>query len=217
MSLVPSDSEVIRDAIDARLLDVWTATMGRVQAYDAAKQVAEILPVVRRPLLSADGEVEHEDLPVLPNVPVWHRRSGGFSEHVPVKKGDTGLIVFTTDSFQMWRDSGGVVNPGDLRRHSLTNAVFVPGFVPAANALTDTPDDEVVFGGGVYRVGDDTAGFVALATLVSAQLDALKTAISSAAATEADAAGLGGMTALKAALTTGAWPGAVAASKLKSK
>lgn len=223
MSVVPSDAEVIRDAIEARLLDVWTAMIGRVQSYDATKQVADILPVVRRPLSSADGDIEHEDLPVLPNVPVLQPRAGGFFIHLPVMVGDTVLVIFTSDSFQMWRETGSVVNPGDLRRHSLTNAIAIPGIFPNAQPLTDAPlpgmsTTEAVFGGGVYRFGGQaSAEFVALASLVTAQLAALKAAISSAAGTESGAGGLGGMTALNVALAGASWPGPVAASKLKSE
>lgn len=179
MALDPSDSEVIRDAINARLGEVWTATVGRVQSYDAVKQTVDVLPVIRRPLQAADGQVGHEDLPVIPNVPVLHMRAGGFFVHLPVEKDDTVLLIFTSDSFQMWRESGSVVNPGDLRRHSLSNAIAIPGVFPATQPLTDLPNvgmasDEAVLGGGVYRVGDATAAdFVALASKVDSALSAI--------------------------------------------
>lgn len=181
MALDPSDSEVIRDGIDSRLSDVWTATIGRVQKYDAKTQTADVLPVVRRALVAADGYVGHEDLPVIPNVPVLHSRSGGFFVHLPVEVGDTVLLVFTKDSFQMWRESGSVVNPGDLSRHSLSNAVAIPGIFPSKEPLVDPPnvgmpDNEAVLGGGVFRFGDATAAqFVALSNKVDAALVLIKT------------------------------------------
>lgn len=180
MALDPSDSEVIRDAIGARLAEVWTATIGRVESYDPIKQTADVLPVVRRPLQASDGHVGHEDLPVIPNVPVLQARSGGFFVHLPVEAGDTVLLVFTSDSFQMWRESGSVVNPGDLRRHSLSNAIAIPGVFPALQPLLDPPNigmpsSEAVLGGGVYRVGDSlTADFVALATKVDSAIAAIR-------------------------------------------
>ena len=181
MAIEPTDAEVIRDAINARLLDVWTATIGRVESYDPKTQTANILPVVRRPLQSADGHIGHEDLPVLPNVPVLQPRAGGFFVHLPLQAGDTVLVVFTADSFQMWRNSGSVTNPGDLRRHSLSNAIAIPGVFPNLEALLDPPNvgmasDEAVLGGGVYRVGDATAAqFVALSNKVDAALELIKT------------------------------------------
>jgi hypothetical protein len=210
MALDPTDSEVIRDALTSRLLDVWTATIGRVETYYPETQTADILPVVRRPLQAADGFVGHEDVPVLPNVPVLQPRAGGYFVHLPIIAGDTVLVVFTSDSFQMWRGSGSVVNPGDLRRHSLANAIAIPGVFPAAMALADIPTDMAVLGGGVYRVGAASAGFVALAAKVDAALDAIQ----SWATSHAHSIPTGTSGPASPALSAAA---SVAATKLKSE
>lgn len=220
MAIDPTDSEVIRDAMNARLGDVWTASVGRVQSYDAIKQVADVLPVVRRPLTAADGSVGHEDLPVIPNVPVLQPRAGGFFVHLPLVVGDTVLLIFASDSFQMWRESGSISNPGDLRRHSLSNAIAIPGIFPALELLTDPPhpgmsDTEAVLGGGVYRVGSATdAQFVALSNKVEDALSELKDAIANATPVAQDG-GAALQTAIVSALSD--WPPPLAASKLKSE
>lgn len=175
MPIVPSDAQLISDAMNSRLLDVWTSTIGRVESYDPATQTASVRPVVRRPLQAADGAIGHEDLPVVPNVPVLQPRSGGFFVHLPVAAGDAVLLVFTTDSFALWRESGDVVNPGDLRRHNLSNAIAIPGLGPASAALPNIPTNEAVLGGGVFRVGTSAADFVALSTKVNDALEAIRT------------------------------------------
>ena len=152
MALDPSDSEVIRDAITARLGEVWTATIGRVQKYDAVTQTADILPVVRRAIQAGDGTIGHEELPVIPNVPVLQARAGGFFVNLPVDVGDTMLVVFTSSSFQMWRESGSVVDPGDLRRHSLSNAIAIPGVFPSTKPIS--PVDAAASAGGAAILGE---------------------------------------------------------------
>lgn len=212
MALDPTDAEVIRAAITARLGEVWTATIGRVESYDPQTQTASVLPVVRRPLKAADGHVGHEDLPVLPNVPVLQPRAGGFFVHLPVVVGDTVLVVFTSDSFAMWRESGAVTNPGDLRRHSLSNAVAIPGVFPAKLALADIPTNEAVLGGGVFRVGAASADFVALAAKVDTAIANLQQAFDGH--THATAMGPSGPPAPTAAVGAQA---STAATKLKSE
>lgn len=175
----PSLSEVIRDALDARLVDVHTATIGQIVTYDPITQTANVRLVTKRALAREDGEIEHEEPPVLPSVPVSWPRAGGFFLHMPVLPGDSCLLVFCEDSNAMWRETGaaGMV-PGDVRRHSYSSAVAIMGVAPSLSPLLDPPlpamdPTEAVLGGGVYRVGAKaTAVPVALAPLVDAFITA---------------------------------------------
>lgn len=185
----PSLGEVIRKAIDARLMDVHTCTVARVQSYDSEKQVADLVPVMRRPYNIGEGVHDFEDLPVLINVPVKHRRGAGFYEHFPLKKGDHVVVIFTDTSIAMWRETGDLADPDDLRRHSLGSAIAISGI--DTEFLTDVPnegfpDDEVVLGGGTFRFGRlNAADYVALASLVDhriAQLVAAHNALVSVVA-----------------------------------
>jgi hypothetical protein len=110
--------------------------------------------------------------------------------------GDTCLLVFSEESFSKWWDTGSVEQPEVLRRHGL-HAVCIPVVARAGQAVQ----------------------FVALANLVTAALDALRSAISSAALTESGAGGLGGMTALDSFLDAQLppWPPGVAAEKVKAR
>ncbi len=110
--------------------------------------------------------------------------------------GDSCLLVFCEESFAKWFATGSVEPPEVLRRHGL-HAVCIPLVARAGQAVE----------------------FVALANLVTGALNALRTAITSAAGTESGASGLGGMTALDTALTAQVppWPPAVAAEKVKAR
>lgn len=127
MPIAPSDAEVIRDAIDARLFDVRTCTVARVKAYDREKRVADLIPVIQRPLENGLGELEHEETCVLPNVPVKWPRAGGFVLHLPLREGDHVLVLCTDDSISMWRETGTSSIPGDRRQHHLASVVAIPG------------------------------------------------------------------------------------------
>jgi len=217
MSLDPTLPEILDDHRQAILGELHISMPGRVKSYDAAKQTAEIVPCVRGTIPDADGNTMHEDLPVIPNVPIAWPRGGGFYMHFPLAIGDHVWLVFNTTSFAQWRATGEVSDPGDLRRGSLSYPWAYPGAAPDAQHFIDAPGSgQAVLGGGVFRVGGPGAQFVPQASKVDQALAQLKSAIASAAATEGTAGGLGGMTALLSALSS--WPGpSTAATKLKAE
>jgi hypothetical protein len=170
----PTLADVIRDGLEGRLEDVFTSTIGRIEKYDPDKQVADIRPVIRRPY-NAGGYVEHEELPVLPNVPVMFPRGGGYFMKWPIKKGDHVLLVFTHDSIQMWREKGDITDPVDLTRHGLGSCIAIAGVAPADDPIEDDGDaEEGVMGGGIWRVGKAAAVPVALAPIVDSFIAAVK-------------------------------------------
>lgn len=220
MPYEPDLAEVLEGAINARLLDLHTMLPGRVESYDAAKQVADVTPVVRRPIRTDDDDLDHEELPVIANVPVQWPRGGGFSLHFPLAKGDHVMLVFSEAAIAQWRESGELSDPGDLRRHDLSYPIAIPGISHEVAPLADTPATGTgtitVGAGGVLRVSTagGTADFVALATKVSTALTDLKNAINGWTPVPND-----GGAALKAALSSlfATWPASVAATTLKAE
>jgi hypothetical protein len=136
----PTDED-IADAREERLrLDMETAFPARVQSYDSDLQVADLVPLVRRQVPQPDGSHTTEALPVLPCVPVCFPRMGQWFVSFPIEPGDTGLVIVCSGDIGPWRiGSGDVTDPGDLRRHHMSHAVFLPsGLVPRARKLTQT-------------------------------------------------------------------------------
>lgn len=175
MPLEPSLAQVIRGAIDGKLLDVHTALPGRVKSYDASKQVADIIPAIRGVIFTEDDEAVLEDLPVIPNVPVGWLRGGGYSLQFPLKPGDHVLLVFSESATGQWRSTGQTSEPGDLRRHDLSYPFAIPCCAPDADALTAIGGDEAVLDGPTtVRLGGASADYVALAAKVKANFDAIK-------------------------------------------
>lgn len=183
MPIEPTEAEVIRKAIDARLLDVHTAMPGVVEKYDSARQVADIRLVVKHAYDTADG-VALEELPVLPEVPIVWPRTALASMHMPLAAGDGVLVVFTEADDHGWRKNAQAPGaPGDLQRHGLSYGYAIPGCSPEASRIpaTDVSGTDVVLNvtGGSIRMGGPTADFVALAsktdTALNTILDLLKT------------------------------------------
>jgi hypothetical protein len=214
MPLPPSLAEVIGGAIASRLADVHCCMPGRVKSYDGSKQTAEIVPVIRGVIGTEDGDVLLEDLPVLPNVPVCWMRGGGYSLQFPLNVGDHGLVVFSDASPALWRTSGDTSEPGDLRMHDLSFGFFIPCCAPDSKTLPNAGSAAVLDGPTLIRLGGEAADFVALTTKVTAALNALKSAISSAPTVPQDG-GAAFKTALVSALAS--WPPPVGATKVKAE
>lgn len=140
----PTQAEIIRSAIESRLADLWTAIPCRVESYDPTTNTVEAFPMVRRAIQDTEGVTQHEELPVLPNVPVLYPSSAGFSGTWPLFKGDFVLVVFCAAAIGNWRETGDISDPGDLRRHDLSYGFAIPGAVPKS-VVHPTSSTAVVF------------------------------------------------------------------------
>lgn len=130
-------AELITRALESRLGDVWTALPGMIQTYDPATCTADVQPVIKRPIPTETEELTHEDLPIIPNVPVaFPRGSGGtFAITWPLVPGDHVMLVFTTLAMGQWRTKGIPTEPGDVRLHGLGSCMAYPGIGPDAQLL----------------------------------------------------------------------------------
>jgi hypothetical protein len=161
----PELASVIAAAMEARLLDVHISLPGRVESYDASRQVANVKPMLLRVLRQEDMTRVTEELPVIPCVPVQWPRGGGAMITLPLAAGDFGWLMFADYSIDRFRSTGEDVDPGDERRFDLANAVFQPnGPYPSSEPLADASDSEV-------RIGFD-GGYQAAITSSETQLPA---------------------------------------------
>lgn len=138
-------SAALEAAFARSAADMHTAMPGRITAvYDDGARV-DVQPALKRTRMDELGADVVEAMPVIPGVPVVHPSAGGFALTFPVAVGDTVLLVFAEGSIDRWKARGGVLDPGDPRRHDLSDAVAIVGLRPFADAVT-APDDRVTLG-----------------------------------------------------------------------
>ena len=167
----PVDPDLV-DVLDARqealLLDLDVALPARVQSYDASLQVADVVPLLRRPVVRPDGTHAFEADPVCPSVPVLWPRVGAWGLTMALAAGDSGLLLCCDGDLAAWRaGSGDVVDPVNLQRHHLSHAVFLPGVyrrgAPLARAATGTAGVVLGSDGGNARITFKTDGSLEIA------------------------------------------------------
>lgn len=190
----PELADIIRQAIEDRLVDVHTMLPGRIDAYDPATQKADVEPLIKRLQKTVDGEIK-EDLPVISGVPVLWPRAGGFKLTLPVSKGDRCMLVFCERSIETYQTGQGrkggsdLINQSDpdtFEMHNLSDPVAIMGWYNDAESLSTTDQDGMQLGkdgGAIVHIEDDLvelyekagaqADFVALAAKVKTELDKL--------------------------------------------
>jgi len=178
----PTLPELIRRAIESRIMDLHVAMPGIVVDYDPATKTATVKPALRRAIYTQDDDRTAEDIPPIPNVPVVFPGAAALDLHFNLAAGDTVLMVFNQWSPTEWRTSGAVATPGDMRLHGLGYPVALAGYRHNQNAAPDT-DESIGKPGGLrlhFKTDTIEAGagddFVSLAAKVDHNFDQLKTA-----------------------------------------
>lgn len=154
-SLLEAFGETLRDGIHVML-------PGRVESYNATNQTATVQPLVQQRYLAEDGEtVVKQNLPPIHGCPVEFCGPARARITWPVAAGDICEIRFSSASLQRWLSlGGGPVDPGDDRRHDLTDAICFVGLHSPATPPTDAPTTALVIhtsGGILIKFGSSGA------------------------------------------------------------
>ena len=127
----------ITNTIQRNLKAVHTAMPGKIVAFDAAKGVATVQPVMK--YKKPNGETI--DFPQITGVPVVFPQ--GASQNVtvafPVKAGDGCLLVIAEQSIDYWQY--GQETDTDLS-FDITNAICIPGLFSKANGAVKEACDK---------------------------------------------------------------------------
>ena len=120
----PTQVQIIRNAIEQRLVNVHTALPGKLLKVDGSKGDVQI--ELQRKLID-DTLIK---LPVITNVPIVFPRNKTSGLSLPTKVGDTGLVLFSERSLDLWLLQGGNISPNSARKFDLSDGCFVPGLYP---------------------------------------------------------------------------------------
>lgn len=143
--VTPTLSQVLKDAINSRLIDMRVSIPAIVTKYDSEKQTVSAQPA----LLTKDDDGNTDPLPVVSNIPVLFHRANKAFITMPIVVGDSVLLIFSDRSIDRWKVKGGLVDPNDARIHDLTDAFAIPGGYPSGSVIEQTVDTEAI------QIGND--------------------------------------------------------------
>ena len=139
-----SFAELIKRAVENRLLDVHTAIVARVESYNSKEQTVDVRPQLKHALEGKDGELVFEKLPIIADVPVLFPRAGGFFISFPIQEGDFVQLFFNESPISDWwnQEETNI----ETTRHSLGGAVAIPGVYPKEDSLAEVSTENMVLG-----------------------------------------------------------------------
>lgn len=124
---VRDHNEMYRRMAENSAYDLRVACPGIVKSnLDPVTQTITVQLAIREKI-NIDGNVSHEEVPVLLDVPVFMPRAGGFCLTLPVSVGDECLVIFGDNCMDSWWQSGGVQNQLEKRRHDLSDGYALVG------------------------------------------------------------------------------------------
>lgn len=106
-----------------------THLVGQVVAYDPATNTAEIQPVVNAVRFGDPDNLTTKQLPVLADVPVQLPGSGKVWVAFGLAEGTYGTLHVSDRELETWLTTGGIVDPGDIRMHDISDCWFEPSLV----------------------------------------------------------------------------------------
>lgn len=148
--------EMLRVLFDGIARELWVATPGIIQSFDADAITAVVQPAIKAMVQDSAGRWVAQELPLLPDVPVYFPGGGGATLTFPVKQGDECLVVFADRCIDGWWQSGGTQLPIVPRAHDLSDGMCFVGFRSKARKL------EAISTSAVELRADDSLTKIAL-------------------------------------------------------
>jgi hypothetical protein len=173
----------IRSQIERHEVQNQTSFPAKVLGWSSSDNTVRLEPQFVETWVGGDGKTNYEEVPdgsaYIDNVPVLFPRSGSWSITFPIETGSFGLVVCTKYSLDAFRNQGNRMDPGDLRRFTMSGATFHPVNLYPNSSTLEAPGD---FDASVMELGDSgTRRFIALENLVAAEFIKVSLALDSVA------------------------------------
>lgn len=141
---IPKLEDVIKAALAARLVSVYTGIPAQVVDYDKATQtITAQIAILGAASLDETGKLQRVNIAPINHVPVCFPGTGPYSITWPLKQGDTVMLEFACGSIDRFMSIGGTgVDPMDDRRFAKDDAVAFTGLRAIPNALPSSAYDD---------------------------------------------------------------------------
>lgn len=153
-------AQVVKDALEARLLNLWTIAGGTILTYDDAREVAdvEVGTLVPMPVDGDESAIAYEVPPVVPEAKVLFQQwgPGQFIKFAP-QPGTPCVLLSSVFNDANFIANGKQSEAGDVRTHQLGSSYVLCGFSFGGQENPSVGADTLVLSAGTVKVGDETA------------------------------------------------------------
>lgn len=121
-----------QEEVDAMLqqshqASIYTALPGIITGVNLDALTVTVQPAIKGIITQKNGVRNVVAMPLLPDVPIYFPRGGGYTLTFPIAVGDECLVVFSSRCIDSWWQSGGVQSPTELRMHDLSDGFALIG------------------------------------------------------------------------------------------
>lgn len=128
--------EAMQYSIDTMLYLLRTSQPAVVISFNETQNTVHVQPSI----MGKQAKKDAKPLPELLDVPVSFYGAGGYVITHKPQAGDVCLLVASDRSLSRWKQAGGVIDPGERRRHNLTDSVAFFGLNHFAAAYQNIKD-----------------------------------------------------------------------------
>lgn len=128
--------EAMQYSIDTMLYLLRTAQPAVVISFNETQNTVQVQPSI----MGKQAKKDAKPLPELLDVPVSFYGAGGYVITHKPQQGDVCLLMASDRSLSRWKQAGGVIDPGERRRHNLTDSVAFFGLNHFAAAYQNIQD-----------------------------------------------------------------------------
>lgn len=128
--------EAMQYSIDTMLYLLRTSQPAVVISFNETQNTVQVQPSIMGKLANRDAK----PLPELLDVPVSFYGAGGYVITHKPQAGDVCLLMANDRSLSRWKQAGGVIDPGERRRHNISDSVAFFGLNHFAAAYQDIKD-----------------------------------------------------------------------------
>jgi hypothetical protein len=121
---------MVRRIAKAEASRVRTCTVGQITEYDATRNAVKIRLCVKAMRTEDPENLTTVEMPILEDIPVQQFGSGKLLFSVPPSVDSYGTLFFSDRDLEAWLTSGGIVDPANMRKWDLSDAIFCPGLYP---------------------------------------------------------------------------------------
>lgn len=131
MKPTPTLDKVINTLIDNKLSQIHTSIPAIIKSFDAKNKKISAQISLKRKL--KDGILK--EYPLLEDIPIAYFQSSNAIISIPLKINDPVILFFSERSLDIWKKTGGLIDPNDPRKHNLSDAFAMPAIFSFGNGL----------------------------------------------------------------------------------
>ena len=139
-----SDKETLENGfseiLNSFMCNVHTIAIGQVISYDATKHTIKVQPCFKRKLENGSTIL----LPLLEDVRVLQFGNKFFEISFELLPGDHVILLFSERALDAWGLTGGIVDPANVRKFDLSDAIAIPIVMSDVDLIGRAPTESNV-------------------------------------------------------------------------